>query len=290
MRATSTRSVAASSVAQALSLLDLFSSRDPELGVTEVARRTGLTKARAHRYLVALASAGLVEQNAATRRYRLGLRLLSLSRLVLTRFDVVGVAEPHLQQLALWTELTTTLVVWDGVAPVAVRIVGGRGPVNIGVEVGSRLPLHATAAGKIFLAFGPPGRDLAASARQLDEFTPRTRTSLVEIEREVAEIRARCYVTTDDEYVPGVAAVGVPVFNHNDELAASVTIVGTSVSVQRQIDDHVAAAQRATEAISQALGYAGRWPRGWGGSRTAAPAASGAPSGPWHRAVSRPRR
>src|SRR3954452_4409489 len=164
------RTVAA--VERALVVLDAFLD-SPELGTNEIARRTGIGASTVSRILATLASGGFVAYSDETGRYRLGSRLMVYGNLIHSRLDTRQALRPLLETLAHRTGETATL--WAQASPDAVTIdfVKAPGSVVSVAELGRPSVAHATAAGKVGLAFGeaevPPGR--------LARFTGRTVTA-----------------------------------------------------------------------------------------------------------------
>ena len=133
-----------------------------ELGTNEVARRTGLNASTASRQLATLVAAGLVAHVEETGRYRLGPRLVELGNAALAGLDVRELARPHLRALAEATGETATLSVPGDPDAITVDFVQSAASVQSVARLGRPSVAHATAAGKVVLAFGevvlPPGR------------------------------------------------------------------------------------------------------------------------------------
>ena len=176
-----TRRVAA--VERAASVIDAL-AEGGELGTNELARRTGLHPSSVSRLLSTLADSGLVEHVPETGRYRLGLRLIALGNAVLARLDLREVARPHLRALVEETGETATLSAPGDPDAITVDFVQSASSVQSVARVGRPSVAHATATGKVALAFGdvalPPGR-LHAFTEQHDrgpgDARPRDRAS-----------------------------------------------------------------------------------------------------------------
>ena len=170
------------SVERGLAVLDVLAA-GRELGTNEVARLTGINASTVSRLLATLAHAGYVEHVAESGRYRLGLRLLELGNAVLARLDLREIAHPHLQALAEETGETVTLSAPGEGHAVTVDFVQSASVVQSVARLGRPSIGHATAAGKIVLAFSegdPPAK--------LEAYTDRTitdrRTLAAELERD----------------------------------------------------------------------------------------------------------
>src|ERR671926_1142733 len=216
------RQVAA--VQRAFTVLDALADGDAELGTNEIARRTGINASTVSRLLATLAGAGLVEHVPETGRYRLGLRLLQLGNTVLARLDLREVARPHLQELARATGETATLSAPGERDAVTVDFVQSDSSVQSVATVGRPSIGHATATGKVLLAFGnavlPPG--------QLRAYTSRTVTDRRELESEIDRVRRRGYAEACGEREPDLNAIAAPVFSGRGELVAIVGVQGPS--------------------------------------------------------------
>ncbi len=177
-----TRHVAA--VERAVAVLDALAGAG-ELGTNEVARRTGLNASTASRQLATLVAAGLVAHVAETGRYRLGPRLVELGNAALAGLDVRAIARPHLRALAAATGETATLSVPGDPDAITVDFVQSAASVQSVARLGRPSVAHATAAGKVVLAFGevslPPG--------PLRRFTGATITDLADLAAEIAAVR-----------------------------------------------------------------------------------------------------
>lgn len=221
------------SVARAAQLLEMFTVERPALSLSEITERLGVSKPTAHRYAGALRDAGLVRQ--AEGSYTLGPRIVELASAALAGLEVIDVAGPHLVRLGEDTAQSAVLSVWDGEAPVVVRVhdaAAGR-LVRIVVNTGSRLPAES-AQGIVFRAFmdgEDPDPALKAARRNRLAYFP--------------------------DVVDGIAALAAPVLQ-GDEIVATMALVGTSAAIARSPR---AAMSRtlvtAAAALSHELGHSG---------------------------------
>ena len=172
-------------VSRAMTVLDAFVEA-PELGTNEIARRTRLNASTVSRILATLAEGGLVSFNEETGRYRLGSRLLVYGNLVHSRLDMRLALRPLLETLAKRTGETATLSAPSSPDAVTIDFVQAPGSVVSVAELGRPSVAHATAAGKVGLAFG----DAELPAGRLARFTDRTVTDRARLEAELADVRA----------------------------------------------------------------------------------------------------
>ncbi len=213
------------SVARAIALLDALAESESGLGVNELARRIGVNASTASRLAATLEDAGLVERSGAAGPYRLGLRLVALSDRVLGQLDVRQRARPLLTRLAHETGETATLSVPSGGEAVTVDFVPSGSSVISMARVGRPSILHATAVGKIVLAFAGLG-DPVAAAQPLTVHTERTITTADALAAELESIRERGYAESIGEREPDLGAIAAPVFGRGHELTAILGIQG----------------------------------------------------------------
>ncbi len=238
------------SVSRAIALLDALAASETGLGVNELARRIDVNASTASRLLATLLEAGLVTR-AQAGPYRLGLKLLALSDRVLAQLDVRELARPLLAVLVAQTGETATLSVPGQREAITVDFVPSPSSVVSMAWVGRPSVSHATAVGKVMLAFSPghlpPG--------ELPRFTERTITEPAALAAELAAVRERGYAEAIGEREPDLTAVGVPVFARGGELAAILGLQGPSArlpaSVRRTVREPMLAA---AEKLGSGLG------------------------------------
>jgi DNA-binding IclR family transcriptional regulator len=198
---------------------------DTEVGVTELADELDLSKASVHNHLATLERLGVVLSERG--RYRLGLRFLDLGMTVRDEMPVYAAAHKELADLADSTGESVSLVVpefWEAVHA-AVRNPERN---HRRVRLGSRLPLHATAAGKLLLATRPPDLIQAyVDDHGLDRLTNRTITVASDLRSELRRIRDRGLAFDRGEAFDGMRAVAAPVQPGEGPVAA-LTVQGPS--------------------------------------------------------------
>ena len=210
-------------MARALSLLDALADSESGLGVNELARRIGVNASTASRLLRTLESGRLVER-APGGPYRLGLRLVALSDRVLTQLDVRQRARPLLARLVAETGETATLSVSGGGEAITVDFVPSPSSVVSMARVGRPSVPHATAVGKVMLAYG--GGDPQTAAAPLTAFTDRTITDPGVLAAELEAVREHGYAEAVGEREPDLGALAAPVFGRHGELAAILGLQG----------------------------------------------------------------
>jgi DNA-binding IclR family transcriptional regulator len=186
-------------------------------GVTAIGRALGIPKSSTHRLLSALGRRGLVERDDRG-RYRPGIGLVSLGLGTLEREPVVVAARSVLEATADELGETVFLVASRGGRLLVVDKAEGTGFLRAAPRVGSTVPVHATAVGKLFLAFGADS--ISPLHGELVRFTAQTRIGHRALDREVARVRQRGFAENREEWIPGLSVVGAPVIAGGRMLAA----------------------------------------------------------------------
>jgi IclR family acetate operon transcriptional repressor len=216
---TTERLVAA--VERAVAVLGALADAPDDLGTNEIARRTGINASSVSRLLATLAKDEYVRRVPGTGRYRLGLRLIQLGNSALARVDFREVVRPHLIALMEATGETATLSVPGGDTTMTVDFVQSPSSVRSVAEIGRPSIGHATAIGKIFLAYGGTLKD-----GSLHSYTDRTITDRRELARDVAAVRERGWAQAVGEREPDLNAVAVAVLDSRGELMAVLGLQG----------------------------------------------------------------
>jgi len=237
------------SVERALALLGALSESEEALGVNELARRIEVHASTASRLLATLAAAGFVARDAEG-RYQLGVKLVTLAEHVLSRLDLGALARPILAGLMERTGETATLSLPGEREATTVDSVPSKAGVVSMARLGRPSVSHATAVGRVMLAFGggplPRERDMRA-------LTERTITARPQLEREIELTRERGYGTVFGEREPDVNAIAAPVWGRDGELAAILGVQGPASRLQdptRVLEPLLEAAATLTRALA----------------------------------------
>jgi DNA-binding IclR family transcriptional regulator len=247
------------SVDRAIAVLKAFSEEKPELGVTELSRRLQFSKSTVYRLLASLHREGVVDQDPETEKYRLGIELVRLAGLVLKQVDVRQVARPHLRSLAEASEETVNLSVLTGGGKV-INIDGISSPRivrNVG-WLGREMFPHCTSSGKALLAYLPPQRLEHILDKGLPRFTERTIADPIRLQEELKRVRQQGYAVAQEELEVGLSAVAAPIWNHEVEVVAAISVSGPLFRLSSEKMPELAElTKRAANEISHQLGYVG---------------------------------
>jgi DNA-binding IclR family transcriptional regulator len=240
-------------IERAIGVLEALADEGGELGTNELARRTGVNASSVSRVLSTLAAAGYVEHVEETGRYRLGLRLLQLGNVVLGNLDLRQVARPHLESLVEETGETATLSVPGERDAVTVDFVQSGSSVQSVARLGRPSVAHATATGKVLLAFG----GVPLPTGKLEHFTPRTLTDPRKLATAVERVRAQGWAEAAGERERDLNAVAAPIFGAEGRLAGILGLQGPGGRFDRPARRAAVGALIAgANAVSKALGWA----------------------------------
>ena len=208
--------------AKALSLLATFDPENSRHSLSEMARRAGLPVATAHRLANELVAWGALERVGGA--YVIGHRIWRLGLLAPVRQNITELASPYMQDVLFVTQNVVNLFILDGEEALLLeRISGTRAGLPFR-RVGARMPLHASAAGKVFMAFGPAHvREM--SGRRMEAQTEHTITDPVALKAELERVRSRGFATTNEEAGLDNYAVAVPVLMSNGTCTAALGVV-----------------------------------------------------------------
>jgi IclR family acetate operon transcriptional repressor len=197
---------AATSIEKAVDLLFYLHAAPAPIGITQLGRAIGLPKSSVHRLLASLARRGLVQQDERG-GYEPGVGLVALGLGAQERDPLVVAARAVLEAEAAATGETVFLVAARAERLVVLDKAEGTGFLRASPQVGSAVPVHATAVGKLFLAFG--AAPLVHSP--LERFTDHTPANLAELERAVSRARREGVATSHEEWISGLSVLAAPI-------------------------------------------------------------------------------
>jgi DNA-binding IclR family transcriptional regulator len=239
-----------------LRIVEALASASEPVGVSELARDLGSSKATVYRHLQTLAARGFARQETGSSRYTAGIKLLILGERLRERFGIVQIAREEMAHLRDETMQPVTLsALLDGQV-VILEVLQGRAVINFGTQAGTVLDLHASAHGKIGLAFGPEALLRGCLSKPLKPWTSHTICSHHALQRAVSQVRSRGWATAPNQVLDGVNGLAAPIFDHAGAYAGAVAIAGSIQYIPaspspKQIKSVTLAAER----ISRKLGW-----------------------------------
>jgi DNA-binding IclR family transcriptional regulator len=245
------------SVDRAVSMME-YLSRNGWSGVTEVANELGIHKSTAYRLLTTLSDRGLVEQDTATGKYRLGFGVVLLASTVTADLDVLRCARSVCERLSEQTQETVTLTVLEGDDAVIIHQTVSKTTALSVDWTGMHTPLHATAAGKVFLVHMPDDQRRRVLRRPLERFTEKTIVDPGVLRDHIQAVREDGYGYTVEELEVGLNAVGAPIRSSDGAVVASVSVSGSVFRLPVQsIPETAELVKEAATEISRCLGFRG---------------------------------
>jgi DNA-binding IclR family transcriptional regulator len=209
-----------------LRILAEFSPREPVLGAPELAKRLSIPRTTVFRLLQTLETLGFLERADKDRNYRLGVAVLRLGFEYLSSLELTDLGLPIIEALRDATGLTSHIVIRDGRDVVFVAKAQSHAPIfsSVKVNVGTRLPAHATTHGQVLMG------DLTLAElralypeKQLDRFTPATPLTVDALYERVREDAERGYAISQSSFERGISVVSAPVRNETGRIVAVIT-------------------------------------------------------------------
>jgi IclR family acetate operon transcriptional repressor len=241
-------------VSKALSLLDHFNGERPEASLAEITKLSGFDKATTRRLLLELAAHGFVEQNPATRGYRIGPGPLRLARLRAEQFPLIEVARPIVEELTHQCGETVHLSELIGGALSTILVAESPKASRVSVPLGQMLPFNCTASGIALIAFGPEEIRKTVLGRRLQAVTSSSITDPALLAAQAAKAREAGYATSDQGYEEGVFSVAAPILALDGVAFGAVSVASPTQRVTPDtVAAHGAAAREAAARISAGL-------------------------------------
>lgn len=240
-----------------MSILRAMVNGHRSMMLKDIAAASGMPASKAHRYLVSMMRAGLVEQDPATSRYDLGAFALNIGLVAIDRLDRIRLGIGTIAELRDKLNETTALAVWSDHGPIIVRWERPRRPITVNVVTGTALDMLTSASGRVFGAWLP--REAYArlvEAQFADPHLPRELNSWKKADAMFARVRADGYSAVSGYHlVPGVEAVAAPVFNFRGEISMAMLVVGVQGMFDMRPDGEVVTRLRAAaNELSHRLG------------------------------------
>jgi IclR family transcriptional regulator, acetate operon repressor len=228
------------SIERALAVLTLFEGSTDDLGVSDIAQRTGLKVSTAHRLVRALCAGGVLVQDHRTERYALGPLLVVLGRRAEERLGFAR-ALPAIEELADRTGESVNLGIRAGHEVLVVLHASSGQPLRFDQAAGTRVPAHTSAMGKCLLACSPDPGSVVDELPALRRLTDRTITDRDRLADDLETVRSRGWALNDGERDPGVRAVAAPVLDPSGNAIAAIAVQGPAIRLPDDRLEEVAA-------------------------------------------------
>ncbi len=218
-----------------LRIIDILADGRAGLPLTEIARKAGLSKSSTHRLLQTLVQEGFATQDGDSSRYRLSLKLLSLSSNLIAGLGLDQLVRPLLEELSQATKQTIHLALWDSSVAVYAQKIDAPGSIRMYSQVGKRVPIYCTGLGKAILAFLPEERAKeVVAAEELRPHTPNTITKSEALLEHLSLIRSRGYALDEEEHEEGIRCIATPLLDRQSHVLGAVSITTLAFRVDKE--------------------------------------------------------
>jgi IclR family pca regulon transcriptional regulator len=217
------------SFARGLSIIKCFDAENPAMTLSQIAERVDLSRAAARRFLLTLENLGYVSLEG--RNFQLTAKVLDLGYGYLSSLSLPEIAQPHLETLASRVHESASASVLDGTDIVYVARVPIRRIMSVKINIGTRMPAHATSMGRVLLSgLSSPELKTLISNFDLPKYTKNTITSKNILLQEINKVRIQGWSINDQELEYGLRSIAVPIFNKVEKVVASINISTTAQS------------------------------------------------------------
>jgi len=236
-------------VAKAMSILKQFSVEEPQLGVSELSRRLGLTRSTVHRLLASLREGGLIEQDPSTRKYRLGRTAVDLGYNAIYSDPMLVTALPYLYFLS--DQVGETAYLGERRGDEVATVLHVLSPSSREqMHWYDRLPLHSSSSGKVLLAHTEESELVALLDKGLSRYTEHTVTDPVALREDLLSIRQQGFAACFEEYKLGINAIAVPIADQEGSVVAALSVLGPAYTLTR---DKAMASLERMKAVSREI-------------------------------------
>ena len=234
-------------------LLEVLASKDQFFSLQGLAEETSIPKPTLHRMLQQLESAGLLERSVDGRHYGTGVRLRKLAENLLLNDVFHGARHAVLRHLVTEVGESCNLTALSGSEVIYLDRVETAAPLRFYLHSGSRVPVHCSASGKVFLSeMSPAQRQRLLAHAPLEAFTAKTITQLTQLEDEIKQVKRQGFALDNEEFLPGLqcVAVLVPSVSGRSNLCVAVQAPIMRMTAEKALQ-MLPALQRAALALSQ---------------------------------------
>jgi IclR family pca regulon transcriptional regulator len=247
------------SLQRGMQILEAFTAAEPRLRLQQLTFKTELPKTTVFRFLRTLTSLNYLHFDLKTKTYSLGPRVMSLGFTVLSTLDLRDAALPHLEELSRISDQNVNLGILDKTEVVYVERIKRRRILNIDLHVGSRLDLYQSSIGRAILAFLAEDefRRIFGEIMKDREARRRVGPGGKQLLKKLEEARRKGYALNDEEMIPGLRAIGAPVFNYKGivEGAINMPVFSAEVSLRELTERYLPLLLDTAKKISATRGF-----------------------------------
>lgn len=208
--------------------------------------------------MTTLASEGFVYKDPESKKYRLGLSILSLSGIVNSNIDIFRESQPVLNKLGENIGETAHISVFDNLDVIYLQKVECNHPVRFLTNVGKRNPPYATSSGKVLLAFSNEEVIERVIEKGLQKFTKNTIIDPQKLRAHLNLVKANGFANSTEEILEGVTSIAAPIYNCKGNVIAAISVVGPKQRIQsHKVQGYAKKVMNAAMEISKRMGYWG---------------------------------
>lgn len=246
------KSTTIGSLAQGIKIIDVVANSDSPLKFTEIQEQTGISKSNLYKYLNTLTQLDLLYRDVKQGHYSLGYKFLEYGSAATKNNDLISRLTPYFKEISNLTNMSSAMSVWLNDTPVITNIWNTNYGLNIGAQIGTKLPL-LSAAGKIFAAYAKDDEVLDWVKSEQDKTANFNFDSFNE---ELAQIRKLHVAFAKEPLVNHVSSCSLPILNYNHELLGAVVIIGFTEEVPEDSSTElVQQVIELTKEMSRAYGF-----------------------------------
>jgi DNA-binding IclR family transcriptional regulator len=242
-----------------IEILELFLNSESELSLSEMSISTGLNKSTVNRIASFLVSQGYLNQKEKRGKYSLGMKFLDFSSAIKEKIKIRDIALQNLAELKNKVEESCGLVIWDGKEATLIDIIHNNSVLRVSPDVVTKLPLHPTACGKIFLS-NMPSEKLEEYLRRpnLNKYTSSTVVDPKKLRKEILGVMRNGVAFDIEEHMVGISSVGSQIKDYQGNVVAAVVVVGPTARLTRKkLMDISPMVKECAMDISRGLGWQG---------------------------------
>ncbi|MBP2258888.1 IclR family transcriptional regulator [Virgibacillus alimentarius] len=218
----------------AIQVLNCFTKEKKAWGVRELARKLETSHTAINRILVTFEKNNFLTQDPETKKYHLGLKFVEFSEIVRGQFSITEAIEPIMQEISRKTRESIFLTWKENDVGVTLGMAESEERIKFSVSIGTRTPLYVGASCKVMMAYLSREEQLSIIDKGLRKFTENTPQNKEQLLKELDEIKEQGWSFTDGEYSDQVFGLGVPIFDTNGRIIASITIAGPEYRITEE--------------------------------------------------------
>lgn len=238
-------------------ILSSFSHENPELGLNEITRESGLPKPTVYRIVEALCEYKFLVKNKQKLTYRIGVKFFELGSIYMSSLELREIAFPYIDQLQHETGESVHLGILEDLEVVSIEAMESSQSLRAKVWTGKRAPLYCTSIGKVLLAFQPLARQSEiVSEITFEKFTKNTIGGSSELMDELTRIKSRGYAIDDSEHDEGVFCIAAPIFDSTGSIISSLSVSGPESRMKNNYrEEYIPLLLNITKEISNKMGF-----------------------------------